>query len=255
MQIVKTVLLIAALLYGSAVLAGYLLQERFIFHPRVVAPDYVYDWGEEVLVETSDGTLLSTVWVRKPDSRGVTIYFHGNVGDNNRGRYQARALLREPRDVVVVDYRGFGKSTGEMSSDEQLLSDAQAVYDRVAEDYGESDIRLVGYSLGSGMAAYLAAENAPAHLTLVSPYTSLVDMKNRWFGWLPDALLKYRLDTRSRIADIACPIDIYHGTGDRLIPYEMAEELAGLNPRVALHPLEGLGHRATILAVGRSGSY
>lgn len=247
MRLLKWLLFLAALGYALVVALAYSFQEGLIFHPRVLAPDYVYDWGREVTVPVEDGVDLSTVWVDKPDDRGVVLYFHGNVGDNNRGKYQLGKILDMPYDVVSVDYRGFGKSGGYPASDEQLLADVQAVYDRVRLDYPEDQIRLLGYSLGTGLAAYLAAENAPAHLTLVAPYTSLDDMKDEVFWWLPDGLLKYHLDTKSRIADIACPVDIYHGTADRLIPFRMAETLAGLSPKhVTLHPLEGVSHRGAI---------
>ena len=247
--------LLALLLVGgylAACASLYVLQERLIFHPRALAPEYVYEWGEEVAVPVGDGELaLSTVWVRKPGARGVVIYFHGNVGDNNRGRHQARRVLEQPYDVVLVDYRGFGKSGGSVSGDAQLLADAQAVYDTVAAAYPEARIRLLGYSLGSGMAAYLAAANDPAHLTLVAPYTSLVDMKNLWFWWAPDFLLKYRLDTADRLPEVDCPVDIYHGTVDRLIPFAMAERLAALAPRRArLHALRGVGHRGAVFQIG-----
>ena len=242
---------LATVAYVLVVALAYAFQERLIFHPRVLPADYAYDWGREEMVLAPDGTPISTVWVDKPGERGVVVYFHGNVGDNNRGRYQLRNVLDLPYDVVAVDYRGFGKSGGAPESDAQLLQDVQAVYDRVRADYPEDRIHLLGYSLGSGMAAYLAAENAPAHLTLVAPYTSLDDMKDEVFWWLPDGLLKYHLDTESRIGDIDVPIDIYHGTADRLIPFHMAETLAGLSPKhVTLHPLEGVGHRGAILSMG-----
>ena len=250
-RLLKWLLGLAAAAYLLVVALAYAFQERLIFHPRVLPADYAYDWGREEMIDVGDGVELSTVWVDKPDERGVVLYFHGNVGDNNRGRYQLRPILDLPYDVVSVDYRGFGKSTGAPSSDQQLLDDVQAVYDRVKADYPEDRIHLLGYSLGSGMAAYLAANNAPAHLTLVAPYTSLDDMKDEVFWWLPDGLLKYHLDTESRIGDIDVDIDIYHGTADRLIPFQMAETLARLSPKhVTLPPLEGVGHRGAILSMG-----
>ena len=251
MRLLKWLVGLAAGAYLLVVVLAYAFQERLIFHPRVLSPDYAYDWGREEMIDVGDGVELSTVWVDQPDDRGVVLYFHGNVGDNNRGRYQLRNVLDLPYDVVSVDYRGFGKSTGAPASDQQLLGDVQAVYDRVRAVYPEDQIHLLGYSLGTGLAAYLAAENSPAHLTLVAPYTSLDDMKDEVFWWLPDGLLKYHLDTESRIADIDCPIDIYHGTADRLIPFRMAETLAGLAPKhVTLHPLEGVSHRGAILGMG-----
>ena len=162
-----------------------------------------------------------------------------------------RNVLGRPYDAVFVDYRGFGKSTGEPESDEQLLADVQAVYNRVKEDYPEQKIHLLEYSLGTGMASYLAAENSPAQLTLVAPYTNLEDMKNQAFWWLPDFLLDYSLDTESRIAKVKCPINIFHGTDDELIPFTMAGRLKQLAPKqVRLFPIEGVGHRGAILQMG-----
>jgi len=238
---------ICYLLIGVAVFA---FQEKLIFHPRPIASDYRFDWGEEIMVPV-EGATLSTVWIRKPNSKGVVLYFHGNVGDNNRGRYQLREVLKTSYDAIVVDYRGFGKSSGEPNSDDQLLADVQAVYERVKQEYSEDRIHLLGYSLGTGMASYLAAENNPAQLTLIAPYTNLEDMKNQLFWWIPDFLLKYRLDTESRIASVKCPINIYHGTADELIPFSMAERLQQLSPKqVRLLPLEGVGHRGAVLRMG-----
>ncbi len=119
--------------YLAVAALAYFFQERLIFHPRAQATDYVYDWGREVAVPVASDVDLSTVWVDKPDERGVVLYFHGNVGDNNRGLYQMSRVMALPYDVVFVDYRGFGKSGGAPESDLQLLADVQAVYDRVKQ--------------------------------------------------------------------------------------------------------------------------
>ena len=246
MKLARRILIFFTVCYLLIASAVFWFQERLIFHPRSIAADYEYDWGEEIEVPV-EGATLSTVWVRKPSSKGVVVYFHGNVGDNNRGLYQMRNVLEEPYDAVFMDYRGFGKSTGEVTSNEQLLEDVQAVYDRVKSDYPEDKIHLLGYSLGTGMAAHLAAENNPAQLTLVAPYTNLEDMKNQMFWWLPDFLLKYQLDTESRITSVKCPVNIFHGTADELIPFAMAERLKELAPKqVRLNPMKGVGHRGAI---------
>ncbi|MFK8057080.1 MAG: alpha/beta hydrolase [Saprospiraceae bacterium] len=252
MKFLRRLALFFLVVYAGIAAVVFVFQERLIFHPRPIPVDYQYDWGEEITVPV-EGATLSTVWTRKPNSKGVVIYLHGNVGDNNRGLYQMRNVLERPYDAVFVDYRGFGKSTGEVESDEQLLADVQAVYDRVKQTYSEDKIHLLGYSLGTGMASYLAAQNSPAELTLVAPYTNLEDMKNQAFWWLPDFLLKYRLDTESRIAKVKCPVNIFHGTKDELIPFSMAERLQQLSPKqVRLFPMEGVGHRGAILRMGTS---
>ncbi len=250
-RILRTLALILAALYLLAAGLIYFGQERMIFHPRALGPDYVYEEGEELMVPTPDGVELSTVWLRKPDPKGVVLYFHGNVGDNRRSMYQLRDLLALPYDVVLWDYRGFGKSGGHVSSDAQLLADAEVVYATVAATYGEDRVHLLGYSLGTGMASHVAARNRPAQLVLVAPYTSLIAMKNQFFWWLPDFLLKYHLDTSDVIDEVTIPTTIFHGTDDELIPFSMAEQLETLAPEhVRLVPMPGVGHRGAILRVG-----
>ena len=236
--------------YLAVCAAVYFGQEQLLFHPRAIAADEHIDWGEERWITTPAGDSLHTVWA-SGGAETVVLYFHGNVGDVNRGMYQVRSLLAAPdMDVVIVDYRSFGKTPGPLLNDDQLLADMQSVYDAVAETYGEDNTRLLGYSLGTGPATYLAANNTPASLTLVAPYTSMVDMKDRWFWWLPDFLLKYPLDSSSRIDSVRCDVAIYHGTDDELIPFAMAEELHDRSPeRVNLNPLVGKGHRGAILAL------
>lgn len=247
MKFVRRLLIFLAICYLFVAGMVFAFQEKLIFHPRAIAANYRYDWGEEITIPV-EGATLSTVWKRTPRSNGVVVYFHGNVGDNNRGLYQMRNVLKKPYDLVIMDYRGFGKSTGEVESDEQLYADAQAVYDRVKESYPEDKIHLLGYSLGTGMVSYLAEENKPADATLVAPYTNLEDMKNQTFWWLPDFLLKYRLDTESRIARVNCPVNIFHGTDDNFIPITMSERLLALAPKqVHLYPIEGVGHRGAIM--------
>ena len=243
---------LGGLIVGYLLLCGllYAVQERLIFHPHAFAAELPFGFGEERSVTTADGKELSTVWIDRPGDE-VLIYFHGNVGNNKRGYAQMKRLRELDRDLVLVDYRGFGKSQGQPESDEQLLADMQAVYDSVRVSYPESSIHLLGYSLGTGMAAYLAAENSPASLTMLAPYTSLTDMKNIGFWWVPDALLKYRLDTRSRLEQIRCPVRVYHSRADELIPFEMGSSLVerarALGRDWTLHELEAASHRQTVL--------
>ena len=238
-------------LYLLACTALFFIQEDLIFHPRQRSLEYDYGVGQERFVTTTDGRdSLHTLTLRpRPDNERVTLFLHGNRGDNGRAVYQARPILESGQDLVVMDYRGYGKSSGEITSEAQLLADAQRVYDELAADYGEENITLVGYSLGTGMASYLAAENDPRRLVLAAPYQSLTAMKNLWFWMTPDFLLKYDLDNEENLARTRCPVTILHGDSDRLIPYTMGERLAAVDPgRIQLKLLEGVSHRGVILS-------
>ena len=112
----------------------------------------------------------------------------------------------------------------------------------------QGNVLLVGYSLGTGMASYLAARNHPRHCVLVAPYASLTGMKNLWLWAVPDFILKYPMNTLENVPHANCPVTVLHGNQDELIPYAMAEEIRDAAPdRVELIELPGTGHRGAIL--------
>lgn len=248
MKWLKRLGLFLAALYLAAAVALYLGQERMLFHPRARSADHRYGNFPEEWVDLPDGERLNLV--RVPGAgEGAILYLHGNRGDNGRSIYQSRELTGLGYDLFLVDYRGFGKSSGSIAGEEHLTEDLQAVYDRIAREYPEERILLAGYSLGSGPASYLAAQNDPAGLVLVAPYTSLTAMKNEFFWYFPDFLLSYELNNLRALEQADCPVRIIHGTADELIPFRMAEQLAAVDPgRIALTPLKGVGHRGAVLS-------
>lgn len=249
---------------GYVVGGGYLLlclllyvgQEQLLFHPRVLGEDYRYENYEEVWVPTDDATMLHALHLRAAADddlahQEVILYLHGNVGNNRRSLYQTKSLRGIGADLFLVDYRGFGKSQGNVTGEVHLTEDLQDVYEFLRDDlgYAEKNITVVGYSLGSGPASFLAAENNPGHVVLVAPYTSLEDMKNEFFWMFPDFLMKYPMNNEELLGASRSPVTILHGTDDELIPFRMAEELRAIDPqRIALRPLRGQGHRGAILS-------
>ena len=150
-------------------------------------------------------------------------------------------------DIFMPDYRGYGKSEGEIYSEQQLFDDVQKVYDFLKQQYAENQIVIVGYSLGSGMASWLAANNHPKQLFLIAPYVSFIDLKNRYTYLLPNFLVKYPLNNKAHLASVRCPVTLFHGTEDELIPFDSSEELQQVNPQnIRLIPLEGVSHRRAI---------
>ena len=235
---------------GYLLLVGllYFFQEALIFHPTPLAAEYSFKAGTEESIRTPDGINLSLVEFIHPDAKGAVLYLHGNRGSNNRSLYQTRELTETDYDLYLFDYRGYGKSGGAITSETQLFDDAQLVYDTLASRYGEQNIVLVGYSLGTGMASYLAARNQPRHCVLVAPYASVTAMKNLWFWAVPDFILKYPLENVVHVREANCPITVIHGLADDFIPYTMAETLREANPaRVELIGLPETGHRGAIL--------
>ncbi|MEM1358089.1 MAG: alpha/beta fold hydrolase [Bacteroidota bacterium] len=235
---------------GYLLLCGFLFfaQDALIFHPTALSPEHKYGNHEEEWIELSDGVRLNALRLRSSPSKGIILYLHGNVGSNGRSLYQTRAIADLGYDLFLVDYRGFGKSTGEIKEEEAMTNDLQVVYDRLKQDYAEEDIIVLGYSLGSGPASYLAAKNSPKAAVLVAPYRSLLAMKNEFFWMFPDWLMKYRLDNATHLAQASCPVVLLHGTADELIPFSMSTELATLDPgRIKLVKLPNVSHRGAIM--------
>jgi len=248
-RLLKKLLIVSGLLYLLFCGGIYLFQDHLIFDPRPLAADYRFGVGEEVNVAVGEGISLNCLWVREQPSKGVILYLHGNRGSNRRCLRQARGMMGNGYDLFMPDYRGYGKSQGRISSEAQLLADAQAVYDFLKQHYAEHQIVLVGYSLGSGMASYLAAHNHPRQLVLLAPYLSLTDMKDRMLPFVPDFLVKYPLSNQRFLQQARCPAILFHGEEDEVIPFEASVKLQAQNPqRVQLVPVQRTGHRGLIFS-------
>lgn len=226
----------------------YAAQERIIFHPDKLSEDYAYDEGEEVELKVDNDVSLNCLWMKEPNPKGVILYLHGNKGSNRRCYHQAQSMAGNGYDIFMPDYRGFGKSDGEIVSEQQLFSDMQVAYDYLKNHFEEDHIVVVGYSIGTGMASYLAANNHPQQLMLLAPYTSVMDLKNGKAPFLPDFLLKYPLLNKDYLKKVKFPVTLFHGTLDEVIPFENSEKLKTINPNLFKLVILPEGHRGVIFS-------
>jgi len=203
-------------------------QEKLIFLPSVLDSEYAYQFSspfEEFTISASDGAALNALHFKHDNPKGVILYFHGNAGDLSRWGNMAIPLVNRGYAVIIMDYRTYGKSTGKLS-EQALHDDAELFYAYAEEYYGILPILLYGRSLGTGIATQLAAKKAPEQLILETPYYSLVDVAKDRFPFLPvQWLLKYKMESFRYISKVRCPITIFHGTSDGVVPYESGEKL------------------------------
>ncbi|MFK8104309.1 MAG: alpha/beta hydrolase [Saprospiraceae bacterium] len=236
-----------AVLYLLLCAVLYVVQERIIFDPHPLSQDHRFRAGEEVYLEVAPDVQLNCLFLKEKPSRGVVLYLHGNRGNIRRCIRQARMMADNGYDIFIPDYRSYGKSQGQISSEQQLFSDVQKAYDYLKQSYSEDQIVIVGYSLGSGMASYLAANNQPKALALVAPYYSFPDLKNSRIPFLPDFILKYHLNNYKFLAQTNCPTTLFHGTLDEIIPYDSSVRLEQIDPqKISLVTMEGVSHRGAI---------
>ena len=224
----------------------YFGQEKIIFNPDKLPENHQFRAGEEVEVKVAEDIFLNNLHLRVSNPKGVILYFHGNKGSNRRCLRQANTMEGNGYDIFMTDYRGYGKSDGVLTSQQEMLSDAQKVYDYLKTKYEVSKIVIVGYSLGTGPASFLAANNNPQQLILNSPFISFNDLKDRRFPLIPDWLIKYPLKNIEFLKNVKSTVTIFHGTRDEVIPFDSSERLKEVNSNIELIPLKDTSHRRAI---------
>jgi pimeloyl-ACP methyl ester carboxylesterase len=224
----------------------YFVQEKFIFRPEKLPADFTYKYDipfKELFFDIEPGVRINGLHFYRPQPAGLILYFHGNTRSIKGWAKYARDFYRYNYDVVLVDYRGFGKSTGKRS-EKELISDMQFVYDNLSVQYPEDHIIVYGRSIGSGFAAKIASDNNPRYLILDSPFYNFGKVVTRFLPFFPVRfILRYQLRTDKWLPLVKCHTYIIHGTRDWLIPIRQSERLQSLNPqKITLIRIKGGGH-------------
>jgi len=236
--------LLVALLYAALLALIWWQQERLIFLPARLPAEHRFDFGadvHEVWVEVP-GARLHALHLRNPRPRGVVFYLHGNAGNLDSWFTNADFYRRLNLDLFMVDYRGYGKSSGRIESQAQLESDVRAAWASIAPHYAGLRRVIVGRSLGSALAAGLAAEIQPELTVLVSPYESMAALAAEHYRWVPQALLRYPLRTDLALARVKSPLLLMHGELDDLISPQHSERLLRIAPQAERALIAGAGH-------------
>jgi uncharacterized protein len=224
----------------------YFFQERLIFLPEKLDQDYRFSFDqpfEEINIKTGDDNFLNGLLFKSDSAKGLVFYLHGNAGSLRTWAAVHKRYTELNYDVFILDYPGYGKSTGFIKSEEQLLMSIQACYDSIKKRYGENRITILGYSIGTGPAAYLASVSHPRMLILQAPYYNLTDMMRRRFPVIPTFLLKYKFQTNEYLKKCEMPVVVVHGSQDEVIDYGSSLKLSTEMKRGdTLITLNGQGH-------------
>ncbi len=237
------------------VFAAYLLinvfvyygQEKFLFKPEKLPEDFEFKYPnqktKEYNLEREEGVNINAIHFSQDHPKGVVLYLKGNSRSiKGWGKY-AIDFTRLGFDVVMVDYRGFGKSTGKRT-EKGIKEDLQRVYDILKSKVDQKHIVIYGRSMGSGFATKLASTNNPRLLILESPYYSMMKMAKRYIPFMPISMaMRFPIKTYKWIQYVNCPIKIIHGTSDRLVPFKNSIALSKIRPKFTrLYPVIGGGH-------------
>ena len=247
-KIVKWVLGVIILLYVCLCGFYYFYQDGLLFNTSAkLKKEHVFKFSdpfEERYITMPDKMKLNGILFKAKDSKGLILWFPGGRGMIDSIGVDSHFYTDLKYDLFVLNYRGFGKSEGKISSEKQFNQDMQSIYDYFKKEYAENKIILFGYSLGTGPAAELASANNPKMLILKAPYYSIEEEAKRGFPYLPIGLLqRYEFPTYKSLEKTKCPVVIFHGDADKKIPVEQSYELKKtLKPKDKLIILKGQGH-------------
>lgn len=245
----KTIFRLCAIflvVYVAVLALLYFFQERLIFFPSKLESnhDFSFDRPFEEIRLDAEGTWISGLKFlaqsrdggqiygdardmngERKAKNGAVIFFHGNAGNLQGWGGYARFFTDLGYDFYLFDYRGYGKSGGEISSQEQLYADADAMMQLVLREYDASEVAAVGYSVGSGLAARAAQKYGAKQLVLIAPYFSLEELAREKMPFVPKFLIKYKIPTFEFVGGFSGPVTIFHGEHDELIGVDNSRRL------------------------------
>lgn len=232
--------------YAALLLLGYLVvvavvywnQGRLLYLPHepgrevTATPADIGLAYEEVALTAADGVPLHGWYVSAPGARTTVLFFHGNAGNVGHRLTTLEFLHDLGLATLIIDYRGFGRSGGE-PSEAGTYRDAEAAWDYLVETRGIDPGRVVifGRSLGSAVAAHLAARHRPGALVLESAFTSVPELAARIYPYLPVRWIsRFRYATADYAARIDCPLLVIHSRDDELVPIAHGRAVFGRAP-------------------------
>jgi uncharacterized protein len=244
-RIFIAVAVIAVLLYLSACVLLYIYQRSLLYFPT---PESQQSGAVSLSIKSGDETIK--VWTRTHGSNDAIIYFGGNAEDVG-ATIPSIAKTLPDKDLYFLNYRGYGGSTGS-PTEEGLFVDSLAVYDLVQKDH--ANISIIGRSLGSGVAVYLASMRKTDKLVLVTPYDSIENVAKHQFPLFPiSLLLKDKFDSASRAKNVSAETLLMIAEKDEVIPRQSSDALAAQFPagRAATQTITGATHNS----IGYSSEY
>jgi pimeloyl-ACP methyl ester carboxylesterase len=245
-KVILRTLKLLLVVYVLLCVALYFFQEKLLFFPDKLDKNHKFSFAqpfEEINIKTKNGKFLNGLFFEADSATGLVFYLHGNAGSLDNWGAVAKRYTELRYNVFILDYPGYGKSDGAIEGKTQLVDVIQTAYDEMKRRFEEDSIVVLGYSIGTGPAANLAATNHPKLLILQAPYYSLTDMMRHTYPIVPTFLLKYKFQTNEYLKKCKMPIVIFHGDQDEVIYYGSSLKLkAGMKTGDTLITLKGQRH-------------
>ena len=250
MQILRSIFLYILTLFGGIYLlyVGYVYfnQGEMIFMANKLPKEYKFEFNqdfEELNIPSFDAKIQHGLLFKTPHPKGLVFYLHGNAGSLDTWGSVAKNYTNLGYDIFILDYRGFGKSEGEIENQDQVFQDLTFAYNKLITKYDKTKVIIIGYSIGTGLATYLASIENPKKLILQAPYYNFIELSSGRVPFVPDFLKKFKFETNKYIVKVKSPIYIFHGNKDRVISYDNSIRLQKLiKPIDIVFILDGQNH-------------
>jgi hypothetical protein len=226
------------------------IVNQFIYRPDMTSAPEGFtptDLGldfESVSLRTADGLTLSAWYLPSPCPKHSLLYCHGNGGDIRDWVRAAAPFVKEGISVLVFDYRGYGGSEG-IPSERGLSVNGETAWQWLVTRSEKEEIptSILGKSLGTSVAAHIAAQYQPTGLVLDSAFTSMQAVITNLVPWLPGFTVPKLHDSLSRVPQIECPTLVIHGDRDQLVPLVQGQRVyQALEGPKAMRIVRGAGH-------------
>jgi pimeloyl-ACP methyl ester carboxylesterase len=246
-KIIFRIIKIALLIYCALGIALYYMQNKLFFHPIPVAINEVYQFNSpyrEVNIPYSNSSNLNVIqFTTSAAPKGAVLYFHGNRKNISYYAKFSTEFTRNGYEVWMMDYPGFGKSTGELN-EEKIYDWCLQTYKLARKRFAPDSIIIFGKSMGSGFAAQLASIRDARRLILETPYYSFPSIIGQYAPVYPlKQIVHFKVPTYQYLRKVTAPITIFHGTDDWIIRYQNAKKLQPLlKPGDEFITIPGGGH-------------
>ena len=230
MSVLITLISIVTAVYIGMGLLLFFMQSRMLYQP---SRDHNYNptniglHYEAVTLTTPDGQMLSAWYVPAENGVRTVLFCHGNAGNISHRLNTLKMFHELGLSCLIVDYRGYGQSTGK-PTEKGTLIDILAGFLWLVEEKGTrpEEIILFGRSLGGSVAATITKDVHPAGLVLESAFTSFDDVGAHYYPWLPVRLFtRFDYNTIEAVKQVTCPLLVIHSPDDEIIPYTFGQEI------------------------------
>jgi len=224
---------ILAIVYLLGGIALYFLQDYILFHPVSLKRNHAFKIHQphsEITIPINEKDTINLVDFHSTDAvtKGVVLYFHGNKRNISWYSKYAPYFTKHGYQVLMIDYPGFGKSTGKLT-EKKIYDWAMQVYKIAIKRFASDSIIIYGKSMGTGIAAQLASARDCKRLILEAPYYDFPAVVSHYLPFYPVKwMLHYRFPTNEYLKNVSSPVTLFHGTKDGVVPYKNSKRLVKL---------------------------